>query len=97
MKDLHPRGFLYQLLRPEFVLKYRTPLSSDAFSGFGTTDNQIHNREVREATRYLLESVIPGYVTESLLFFAVSTRTTSVLLPGLKSSSRLSARRWQLN
>lgn len=23
----HPRGFLYQLLRPEFVFKYKTPLS----------------------------------------------------------------------
>ena len=44
-----PKGeFLYEMMRPEFVKKYKIALSSDAFSGFGAHDAQIHNQEVSE-------------------------------------------------
>lgn len=57
------KTFLYRLFRPEFIKTYSTPLSSDAFSPFGGPENEKegHNAEVREATRYLLETTIPAF------------------------------------
>eukprot|EP01114_Cavostelium_apophysatum_P012812 TRINITY_DN2960_c0_g1_i3.p1 TRINITY_DN2960_c0_g1~~TRINITY_DN2960_c0_g1_i3.p1 ORF type:complete len:1024 (+),score=326.20 TRINITY_DN2960_c0_g1_i3:288-3359(+) len=55
------KSFLYRLLRPEFVLKYQRPLSSDAFSKFGTLDEDEHNGEVERATRHLVEDHIPKF------------------------------------
>jgi hypothetical protein len=59
------RTYLYRLLRPEFVKTYHKPLSSDAFSLFGGADNNAnaegHDKEVQEATNYLLESKIPAF------------------------------------
>ncbi len=37
------------------------PLSSDAFTGFGKDRWQIHNKEVRDAGNYLLQTVLPRY------------------------------------
>ena len=49
---------LFRLLRPEFVKKYKSPLSADGFSNIGYHDNIIHNQEIREAYNYLLTDVI---------------------------------------
>lgn len=38
---------LYFRLRPEFVRNYNIPLSSDAFSGFGKDDSDVHDLEVK--------------------------------------------------
>jgi len=51
---------VYQL-RPKIVLQHPRPLSSDAFSRFGAHDADQHNREVEDATVYLLEEVIPAF------------------------------------
>ena len=50
---------IMQLFRPEFVMRYHTPLSSDAMTRFGMNGHKEHNAEIREATRSLLEEVIP--------------------------------------
>jgi hypothetical protein len=57
----YKNGHLYYLFRREFVRKYPIPLCSDAFSGFVQKDKRMHeyNSEVKKATQYLLESVIP--------------------------------------
>jgi Translation initiation factor eIF3 subunit 135 len=55
-------GHLYQLMRGEFVRNYAKPLCSDAFSGFIANDRNrvLHNEEIREATAYLLQRVVPS-------------------------------------
>lgn len=69
---------LYNLLRPEFVRRYKLPLrssyillpqlvslifcSSDSFTGFGQHNALVHNREVRLATDFLKGNVIPKFV-----------------------------------
>lgn len=54
--------FLYRLLRPEFVKRWKVPLSSDAFSQFGKDyESQKHNDEVREATNALETIEIPAF------------------------------------
>ena len=55
---------LFSLLRPELVSTNAVPLSSDAFTGFGIHHAREHNAEVREATRRLLEDVIPRLVNQ---------------------------------
>lgn len=54
-------SFLYKLLRPELVSRYPKPLSSDAFSLFGRDNSAEHDAEVVEATRFLLDKVIPDF------------------------------------
>jgi hypothetical protein len=49
---------MYKLFRPEFIKNYMIPLSSDAFSGMGKHNHEEHNREVLEATTYLLDTTI---------------------------------------
>ncbi len=56
-------GFLFKLLRGEFVTKYERPLSSDAFTAFGEHDAENHNAEVKEATCYLLHHLVPQFAT----------------------------------
>ena len=50
----HPRGvkggFLYQLLRPEFVRMNPVPLCPDSFSGFRLENKDIHNQEIVDVT-----------------------------------------------
>jgi hypothetical protein len=66
----HPRGFLYQLFRPEFVAQYsktqgeRYPLSSDALSRFAMLDPKRDqwNADVIEASDHLLTNVLPSLV-----------------------------------
>lgn len=55
----HPRSNYFKMLRPCLVFKYHQALSSDAFSGFGRADEEVHNNEVWLATKFLLERVIP--------------------------------------
>jgi len=58
-----PGQHLFRLLRPELVRENEVPLSSDAFSGFGYHNCDIHNAEVKEATRKLKEVVIPDFAS----------------------------------
>ena len=67
-----PRGcHLFRLLRPEFLRKYKKPLSSDGFSAFASkgTDEleaeaQRNKDEIREATAYLLGVQIPRFARD---------------------------------
>jgi tetratricopeptide (TPR) repeat protein len=61
-----PMGHLFQLLRPEFVKDYKSPLCSDAFTGFirGHRGEEDHNREIVEATNHLLVVIIPEFAKE---------------------------------
>eukprot|EP01103_Thecamoeba_quadrilineata_P005102 TRINITY_DN14950_c0_g1_i1.p1 TRINITY_DN14950_c0_g1~~TRINITY_DN14950_c0_g1_i1.p1 ORF type:complete len:1069 (+),score=222.14 TRINITY_DN14950_c0_g1_i1:25-3231(+) len=54
-------SFLYRLLRPEFVSRYHTALSSDAFTKFGEHLSEVHDREVLEANQCLLEKSVPDF------------------------------------
>jgi len=56
-----PGSFLYRLLRPELVSRFHTPLSSDAFTAFGRDDHHEHDEEVRNATTWLREQLIPEF------------------------------------
>ena len=56
-----PGSFLYRLLRPELVRQFKTPLSSDAFTLFGQHNCELHDEEVRQATNFLHEEVIPSF------------------------------------
>lgn len=46
---------LYQMMRPELVKVSKKPLSSDAFSFFGTDNAKSHNSEVREMFNHMME------------------------------------------
>ena len=60
---------LSRLLRPEFVISYSIPLSSDAFSGFSRGYHEESNREIIEATAHLLNTLIPKFATYSFSIF----------------------------
>lgn len=54
--------YFHKLLRPELVQSRQRPLSSDAFTGYQSPhdpDKETHQREVEEATKYLLKKKIP--------------------------------------
>ncbi len=55
---------LYCMLRPELVKNSKVPLSSDAFSFFGTHESKVHNAEVRTAFNHLMDEVIPTFAKE---------------------------------
>jgi Clustered mitochondria/Translation initiation factor eIF3 subunit 135 len=57
-------GHLYTMLRPELVKSNPTPLSSDAFTGFGRINAEQHNAPVRTATHRLIHQVIPAFAEE---------------------------------
>ena len=59
---------LYSLLRPELVMGWPTPLSSDAFSPFGKIDRAEHNSQVRCVTEHLHGVVIPQFAKALDLF-----------------------------
>eukprot|EP01125_Pyxidicula_operculata_P005426 TRINITY_DN192_c0_g2_i1.p1 TRINITY_DN192_c0_g2~~TRINITY_DN192_c0_g2_i1.p1 ORF type:complete len:1970 (-),score=473.50 TRINITY_DN192_c0_g2_i1:68-5284(-) len=55
---------LYKQLRPEFVKLNPVPLSSDAHSRLGNSDEQeVNNKEVNEATKRLEEVLIPSFAS----------------------------------
>ena len=51
---------LYYMFRPEFLMRHPTPLSSDAFTGWGHHNQSHHNRLVAEASE-ALERGIQAY------------------------------------
>lgn len=57
-------GVLFELMRPELVAENSVPLSSDALSGFGRHDMEIHNAEVVGASGRLLNVQIPTAANE---------------------------------
>ena len=62
--DLEPTkksSIFYQHFRPEFIKWYKKPLSSDAYSRFGTYEKLIHNSEVNFASQVLREERIPKF------------------------------------
>ena len=54
---------LYRHLPAAFVASYPTPLSSDAFTGFGRPDASVYNAAVRQATAHLRTVVVPDFVS----------------------------------
>ncbi|KAF2070452.1 hypothetical protein CYY_008232 [Polysphondylium violaceum] len=58
--NINKRCIFYNLLRPEFVSKWKKPLCSDAFSGWQRNDSEksIHNKEIEEATYYLVNESV---------------------------------------
>jgi len=60
------------VLRPEFVKRFKLPLSSDAGSPFGKVDAHIHDAELQEATIYLQKTVIPSFA------HSISTNATPI-------------------
>ena len=56
--------YIYKLFRPEFIKNYPIALSSDAYSPFGKNNQLEHNKEVRVATNYLIENVIPDFADQ---------------------------------
>lgn len=61
-----PRAVFYKMLRPELVKTNNVPLSSDAFTGWETFDNErLQNRQdVIEATERILKECVPALITE---------------------------------
>jgi tetratricopeptide (TPR) repeat protein len=54
----------FRLLRPEFMVTYPSPLSSDAFSTMGLADGDALNKDVAAATLYLEQICIPKFAFE---------------------------------
>eukprot|EP01122_Echinamoeba_exundans_P014473 TRINITY_DN6570_c0_g2_i2.p1 TRINITY_DN6570_c0_g2~~TRINITY_DN6570_c0_g2_i2.p1 ORF type:complete len:1309 (+),score=180.83 TRINITY_DN6570_c0_g2_i2:8156-12082(+) len=57
------RSQLYCTLRPELVKLNSCALSSDAFSRFGGSENNIHDAEVISATQRLTQAIIPTFAS----------------------------------
>ena len=49
------------MLRPELVRRFKLPLNSDAFTSFYTHTKEIDDKEVEDATRFLLSEVVPEF------------------------------------
>eukprot|EP01119_Soliformovum_irregulare_P021101 TRINITY_DN6964_c0_g1_i1.p1 TRINITY_DN6964_c0_g1~~TRINITY_DN6964_c0_g1_i1.p1 ORF type:complete len:1087 (+),score=286.12 TRINITY_DN6964_c0_g1_i1:199-3459(+) len=78
-----PCSYLVNLFRPEFVQKFKKSLCSDAFSPFlNDPDSEIHNQEIREATKILKETNIPEFA-EILLKIPMEERDSFPLTPSL--------------
>ena len=58
------------------------PLSSDVFSGFtkSSTDRDVHNKRVHDATLYLIEDVIPNFVDDDWSHILNGSSQLSVVL-----------------
>eukprot|EP01125_Pyxidicula_operculata_P012361 TRINITY_DN4058_c0_g3_i1.p1 TRINITY_DN4058_c0_g3~~TRINITY_DN4058_c0_g3_i1.p1 ORF type:complete len:1716 (+),score=453.31 TRINITY_DN4058_c0_g3_i1:38-5149(+) len=58
------RAVFYNLLRPEFVKKYKEPLCSDALSNWCVPEEKkAVAKAIKEATKYLIDNVIPDFAT----------------------------------
>ena len=58
-------SFMYRLLRPELVARYPVPLSSDAFTYFGVSGRRkVHDGEVRSASKWMHDEIIPRVAKE---------------------------------
>ncbi|KAH3743334.1 Histidine kinase [Pelomyxa schiedti] len=58
-----PGCYLHRLLRPELVRTYKKPLSSDAFSRFGKSDEneEASNQDIIDISDELHQTVIPDF------------------------------------
>jgi len=76
-----PSSFLFRLLRPEFVEKYPKPLSSDAFSKFDQWEpnREEHKRDIRKATKCLLEKEIPMFLPKLMRIFNEETEPNEII------------------
>ncbi len=59
-----PRQHLWNFFRPEFLKSYSKPLSSDSLSGFGSETIQEDLKDIREATKYLQDKLIPKFALD---------------------------------
>eukprot|EP01087_Luapelamoeba_hula_P015323 TRINITY_DN4566_c0_g1_i12.p1 TRINITY_DN4566_c0_g1~~TRINITY_DN4566_c0_g1_i12.p1 ORF type:complete len:1301 (-),score=219.59 TRINITY_DN4566_c0_g1_i12:10-3912(-) len=76
------RGYLYQLLRPEFVKHHAVPLCSDAFCKWGQDpqDESViknHNNEISQATELLTTKIIPAFLHNLNIVMATSINRIS--------------------
>ena len=57
------RKVFYQTLRPELVLGFEEPLSSDAFTGWTILDpeKEKHEESIRNCTEFLRNTIIPNF------------------------------------
>eukprot|EP01125_Pyxidicula_operculata_P013615 TRINITY_DN4514_c0_g1_i3.p1 TRINITY_DN4514_c0_g1~~TRINITY_DN4514_c0_g1_i3.p1 ORF type:complete len:1558 (-),score=367.99 TRINITY_DN4514_c0_g1_i3:36-4709(-) len=56
------RAIFFNLLRPEFVKKYKEPLCSDALSNWCIkSERKSTAKAIKEATEYLMKNVIPDF------------------------------------
>ena len=56
--------YLYRQLRPELLQAYSHPLSSDAYSPFGSHERHAHETEVKQATQFLFTEIIPDLASK---------------------------------
>lgn len=93
----YPQGHLYRLFRPELLASFKKPLCPDAFSGFilQDPDIKVHNTEIREATQYLHDHVIPAAVKDlkwSIHEAVNSDRFSSLRIPEMLHRSGVNMR-----
>ena len=64
--DRVQKTFIFSNAIEEFVRSYKKPLCSDVFSKFIGTDPEakVHQAEVKEATDFLLGTVVPNFAPE---------------------------------
>lgn len=70
---------LFNLFRPEFVKQYKKPLCSDGFSNFLEIDEKYLNEDIREATKYLYEILVPKFIKYCLNQLKINNPSIKVL------------------
>eukprot|EP01125_Pyxidicula_operculata_P010592 TRINITY_DN3486_c0_g1_i1.p1 TRINITY_DN3486_c0_g1~~TRINITY_DN3486_c0_g1_i1.p1 ORF type:complete len:1904 (+),score=397.79 TRINITY_DN3486_c0_g1_i1:1-5712(+) len=85
-----PQSFLFRMLRPELVIQYLSPLSSDGLSSFQNADPNASdmNNDIKHATIYLHEKVIPNFAKW------ISNNTTAMLALISESKEFVSDSMW---
>ena len=78
MIGVHGSSF-YKMFRPEFVMYYSRPLSSDCFTGWGKINKDKYNSVAIEATNYLYNNVIPKFANEIVSSFSSDDHLIEVL------------------
>ena len=81
----------FRLLRPEFMVKYPSSLSSDAFSVMGLNNGEELNKDVAEATVYLEHTCIPRFAKtfEDKYIREVSISSSTTTLANSTSNDNL--------
>lgn len=67
VKDAVPHFHLFQLMRPEFLQKYKEPICSDCVSNFlpsNAPSTRKFNQTLKEACEYMYKTVIPGFAPD---------------------------------
>jgi Clustered mitochondria len=61
----NPRALFYELLRPEFVMRYHEPLCADAGTAWSErSEARAHVDECARATAFLFDEVVPRFAAE---------------------------------